>query len=244
MDIEVKGDIISDDSQWIYDWIGWSYTSARNVLKSLKKANGEDVLVKINSPGGSVFAASEIYTALRGYKGNVNIEIHGLAASAASVIAMAGHCKMSPTGQMMVHNVSTSGVDGDYRVMEHTAEMLRNANMTIANAYIDKTGMSEEEALNLMDNETWLSAERALELGMIDEIMFRNTNINIQNKQLKGLYNSFSSIPKELLDQLEKIKDINFSQPNLNNEKVDFLIQKAQAELELLKLRGGKNKHD
>ena len=79
---------------------------------------------------------------------------------------------------------------------------------------------------------------------MIDEIMFRNTNINIKNKQLKGLYNSFSSIPKELLDQLEKIKDINLSQPNLNNEKVDFLMQKAQAELELLKLRGGKNKHD
>ena len=244
MDIEVKGDIIEDDNQWIYDWIGWSYTSARNVLEALKKANGEDVLVKINSPGGSVFAASEIYTALRSYKGNVNIEIHGLAASAASVIAMAGYSKMSPTGQMMVHKVSTSGVAGDYRVMEHTAEMLRSANMTIANAYIDKTGMTEEEALNLMDNETWLTAERALELGMIDEIMFRNTNINIKNKQLKGLYNSFSSIPKELLDQLEKIKDINLSQPNLNNEKVDFLMQKAQAELELLKLRGGKNKHD
>ncbi len=234
MDIEVKGDIIEDDNQWIYDWIGWSYTSARNVLEALKKANGEDVLVKINSPGGSVFAASEIYTALRSYKGNVNIEIHGLAASAASVIAMAGHSKMSPTGQMMVHNVLTSGVGGDYRVMEHTAEMLRSANMTIANAYIDKTGMTEEEALNLMDNETWLTAERALELGMIDEIMFRNTNINVQNKQLKGLYNSFSSIPKELLDQLKIIKNMDINQPN---SKVDFLVQKAHSELEFLKLK-------
>ena len=126
MDIEIKGDIIEDDSQWIYDWIGWSYTTAKNVKNALNNAKGESVTLKINSPGGSVFAASEIYTELRNYKGEVNIEIVGLAASAASVIAMAGKSKMSPTAQLMVHNVSTYA-SGDYRDMEHTEKNLKNA---------------------------------------------------------------------------------------------------------------------
>ena len=72
-DIDIKGDIISDDSQWIYDWIGWSYTSAKNVIKKLKEANGQPVSLKENSPGGDVFAASEIYTELRRSSGEVNI---------------------------------------------------------------------------------------------------------------------------------------------------------------------------
>lgn len=237
MDIEIKGDIIEDDSQWIYDWIGWSYTSAKNVKNALNDAKGESVTLKINSPGGSVFAASEIYTELRNYKGEVNIEIVGLAASAASVIAMAGKSKMSPTAQLMVHNVSTYA-SGDYRDMEHTAEILKNANDTIANAYISKSGMSRDNALELMNKESWLTAAKAKELGLIDEIMFEDSNNlglkGLNNFKKHGLYNSFSSIPKELL---EKLISANKNQPESN--KVDFFIkQKAQAELDLLKLRG------
>lgn len=237
MDIEIKGDIIEDDSQWIYDWIGWSYTTAKNVKNALNNAKGESVTLKINSPGGSVFAASEIYTELRNYKGEVNIEIVGLAASAASVIAMAGKSKMSPTAQLMVHNVSTYA-SGDYRDMEHTAEILKNANDTIANAYISKSGMSRDNALELMNKESWLTAAKAKELGLIDQIMFEDSNNlglkGLNNFKKHGLYNSFSSIPKELL---EKLISANKNQPESN--KVDFFIkQKAQAELDLLKLRG------
>lgn len=237
MDIEIKGDIIEDDSQWIYDWIGWSYTTAKNVKNALNDAKGESVTLKINSPGGSVFAASEIYTELRNYKGEVNIEIVGLAASAASVIAMAGKSKMSPTAQLMVHNVSTYA-SGDYRDMEHTAEILKNANDTIANAYISKSGMSRDNALELMNKESWLTAAKAKKLGLIDEIMFEDSNNlglkGLNNFKKHGLYNSFSSIPKELL---EKLISANKNQPESN--KVDFFIkQKAQAELDLLKLRG------
>ncbi|MFR2777142.1 MAG: head maturation protease, ClpP-related [Intestinibacter bartlettii] len=232
-DIDIKGDIISDDSQWIYDWIGWSYTSAKNVINKLKEANGQPVRLMVNSPGGDVFAASEIYTALRNYTGDVNIEVVGLAASAASVISMAGNSKMSPTAQLMVHNVSTYGVEGDYRVMDHMSEVLRNANATIANAYVAKSGMSMEQALELMNNETWLTAQRAVELGLIDEIMFENNNKpNLTNFKNLQLYNSCTSIPQELLD---KIKE---SQP-INKDEVDFFIkQKAQAQLNLLKIGG------
>lgn len=238
MDIEIKGDIIEDDSQWIYDWIGWSYTSPKNVIGQIKEANGKPINLKINSPGGSVFAASEIYTELRNYKGTVNVQIVGLAASAASVIAMAGKSSMSPTAQIMVHNVSSSA-SGDYRAMDHMSEILRNANDTIANAYIAKTGMTREKALELMDNETWLSAQKAKELGLIDEIMFEDNKPSVQvgltNFNKKVLYNSFSSIPSELL---EKLKIVNGNQP-LNNEVGFFIKQKATAELELLKLKGG-----
>ncbi|WP_270647465.1 head maturation protease, ClpP-related [Paeniclostridium hominis] len=246
MDIEIKGDIIDDDSQWIYDWIGWTYTSAKNVSKQLKQANGQPVKVKVNSPGGSVFAASEIYTELRNYPGEVNIEIIGLAASAASVISMAGKSKMSPTAQIMVHNVSTGGVRGDYRVMEHTAEVLKNANDTIANAYIAKSGMSREQALELMNNETWLSAEKAKELGLVDEIMFESNNVlplnGLHNFKTKGLYNSFSSIPEELI---EKLIQLNGNQPiqtpkKQEDNKVDFFMQQnlEKEKIKIMMLRG------
>ena len=110
--------------------------------------------VIINSGGGSVFAASEIYTTLKSYMGNVIVKIVGLAASAASVVAMAGtKVLMSPTAQMMIHNVTTYA-EGDYRDMEHTAVILKNANDTIANAYRLKSGKTQEELLALMDDET------------------------------------------------------------------------------------------
>ena len=237
MDIDIKGDIISDDYAWIYDWLGYSYTSPSNVVKKIKEANGEDLDIKINSPGGDVFSASEIYSELRSYKGNVNIKILGLAASAASVIAMAGHSSMSPTAQLMVHNVSSS-TSGDYRDMDHMSEVLKNANNTIANAYIAKSGMSREEALELMNNETYLSAQKAKELGLIDEIMFEDTNkgtlYNLSNVNLKGFYNTATSIPKELIENL--MKNVKSNQPT---NKADFLLQqKAKAEIELIKLKG------
>lgn len=235
VDIDIKGDIIEDDSQWIYDWIGWSYTSPKNVINKLKEANGQPVTLKINSPGGSVFAASEIYTELRNYTGDVNIQIVGLAASAASVIAMAGRSSMSPTAQLMVHNVSTRA-GGDYRVMEHTAEILKNANDTIANAYIAKSGMTREEALELMNKESYLSAQKAKELGLIDEIMFDNMQSRLTNNVNLGLYNSLSSIPEEILNLINKSSN----QPIIKeNNMVDiFMQQKAKSELDILKLGG------
>lgn len=227
MDIEVKGDIISDDYAWIYDWLGYNYASPSKIINQIKEANGEELNIKVNSPGGDVFAASDIYTELRNYKGNVNINITGLAASAASVISMARHSSMSPTAQLMVHNVSSSA-SGDYRDMDHMSEVLKNANNTIANAYMCKSGMSREQALEIMNNETWLTAQQAKELGLIDEIMFEDTNkvnlMNLSNMNLKGFYNSASSIPKELIENLMKNNKPNKDQPIIS-DKVDLFIE-------------------
>mgnify|MGYP000575873285 CR=1 FL=1 len=177
--VSVKGAIIASDDQWIYDLFGIDATSPKVISNAIVEANGEELEVEINSGGGDVFAGSEIYTALKDYSGNVTIKIVGIAASAASVIAMAGDkILMSPTGQMMIHNV-LSRTTGDHRDMNHASDILKNANTTIANAYRLKTGMSEENLLAMMDKETWLTPQEALENKFIDEIMFNNGNINL-----------------------------------------------------------------
>ena len=167
--INVKGTVVSDDDAWIYNWFGIEAVSPNAISAALAEANGDDVVIRINSKGGDIFAGSEIYDLISSYEGNVLIRIVGMAASAASVIAMAAESEIAPTGLMMIHNVQ-SGAHGDYREMEHSAEVLREANRSIMAAYREKTGMSEDELLSLMDNETFMSADTAIEFGFVDKM--------------------------------------------------------------------------
>ena len=167
--IPIKGTIVSNNDSWIYDWFGWDYTAPKNVALP---ETGEDIEVHINSGGGDVYAGSEIYTALRSYSGKVVVKIVGIAASAASVIAMAGdEVEISPTAQIMIHNVS-SNVSGDHNALLHEAEVLEGFNKSIANAYIYKTGKALDDLLSLMDKTTWFDAEAAVNQGFADKIMF------------------------------------------------------------------------
>ena len=223
--IDVKGQIIESGNEWVYDWLGLESTSPKKIIKALQEAGGEDVEIYINSPGGSIFAGSEIYTELRNYSGKKIIKITGIAASAASVIAQAGECEISPTGMFMIHNVKTSA-SGDYRDMDNTGDALRAANQSIMNAYIDKTGMDAEILQDLMDRKTYLSAQQAVDHGFVDKIMFSDNAIPMQN--------AFGGIPPETIAKLRNmIKDPGQKTP-------DFLIHKAQAELrlKLLNLKG------
>ncbi len=175
--VSIRGPIVSSNEQRIYEWFGIEATSPKSVMNVINSAEGDDLEVEINSGGGSVFAGSEIYTALKSYTGNVTVKIMGIAASAASVIAMAGKkIIMSPTSQMMVHNVSAMA-SGDHRDMSHMSDVLKGANETIANAYMIKSGKTQEELLELMDNETWLTPSKAVEMGLADEIMFEELNL-------------------------------------------------------------------
>lgn len=167
--INVKGTVVSDDDAWIYNWFGIEAVSPNAISAALAEANGDDVVIRINSNGGDIFAGSEIYDLISSYEGNVLIRIVGMAASAASVIAMAAESEIAPTGLMMIHNVS-SYASGDYRDMEHSAEVLKEANRSIMAAYREKTGMSEDELLSLMDNETFMSADTAIEFGFVDKM--------------------------------------------------------------------------
>ena len=224
--IDIKGEIINSNNQWIYDWLGMEATSPKKISDALRDAGGEDVEIHINSPGGDVFAGSEIYTLLRGYSGKVKIKILGIAASAASVIAQAGESEISPTGMFMIHNVKTWS-SGDYRDMEYTAEALRAANESIINAYVAKTGMTQEELQGLMDRETYIAAAQAVEYGFVDKVMFA--------EQAPELRNGFGLLPEETLKKIKNlIKNPTPSGP-------DILMQnKAAMKLKLLNLRGEK----
>ncbi len=166
----VKGTIVADDDKWIYEWFGITATCPEDIHTAIQNANGEELEVEINSGGGDVIAGNEIYTALRMYKGKVNIIISGMAASAASYIATARHCEISPVGIFMIHNAS-GGARGDYHAMDKESEILQTVNRAIATAYMNKTKMPLDDLLDLMDQESWLTAEKALEYGFVDAIV-------------------------------------------------------------------------
>lgn len=137
----------------------------------LKQHTG-DVTVWINSPGGDVFAAAQIYTMLRNHPGKVTVKIHGIAASAASVVAMAGDTTLiSPVGMLMIHNPSTMAA-GEKKDMEQAIAVLEEVKESILNAYVAKTGLSRNRLAKMMDAETWLNANEAKRLGFVDGILF------------------------------------------------------------------------
>lgn len=162
----IDGEITSE-SYW---WEPEGLVVARRFRQQLAKCG--DVTVYINSPGGDVFAGAEIYTMLREHPGKVTVKISGIAASAASVIAMAGdEVLISPCGYMMIHDPWTFCA-GNARDFEKEAEVLREITKGIINAYIEKTGKSEEELRELLEAETYMSAEVAIREGFADGMLY------------------------------------------------------------------------
>ncbi len=151
-------------------WLGDEITPAM-FRDELTKVSG-NLTVWINSPGGDCISASQIYTMLRSHKGKVTVKIDGIAASAASVVAMSGDETMiSPTGYLMIHNPMTLA-SGNKSEMEKAIALLDEIKEGIINAYVRKTGLSRNKISKLMDDETWLNAEKALQLGFVDGILF------------------------------------------------------------------------
>ena len=140
-------------------------------------AGSGDVVIWVNSPGGDCVAASQIYTMLMEYKGRVTVKIDGIAASAASVIAMAGtEVLMAPTSLLMIHNPLTVAI-GDSEEMQKAIAMLDEVKESIINAYELKTGISRAKLAHLMDAETWMNAQKAIELGFADGILTRDIGV-------------------------------------------------------------------
>lgn len=157
--------VISDETWW-----GDEVTP--KLFKDELLAGSGNITVWINSPGGDVFAAAQIYNMLMDYTGKITVKIDGLAASAASVIAMAGgDVYMSPVSMLMIHNPSTIAV-GDSEEMLRAKALLDEVKESIINAYELKCGLSRAKLAHLMDAETWMNANKAIELGFADKIMF------------------------------------------------------------------------
>lgn len=134
-------------------------------------AGSGDVVIWLNSPGGDCIAASQIYSMLMDYKGNVTVKIDGIAASAASVLAMAGtRVLMAPTALMMIHNPATVAF-GDHEDMQKAIEMLEEVKESIINAYEIRTNLSHTQLSHMMDETTWMNAKKAIELGFADDLL-------------------------------------------------------------------------
>ncbi|MGG6831957.1 UNVERIFIED_CONTAM: Clp protease ClpP [Streptococcus canis] len=160
-----------------------------------------NITVWINSPGGDCVAAAQIYNMLMEYKGGVTVKIDGIAASAASVIAMAGtKVLMSPVSMLMIHNPMTLAF-GNVGEMEKAIAMLDEVKESIINAYEIKTGMSRAKLSHLMDVETWMDANKAVELGFADDILKRSETTNMEVPQVSMMY-SKAQVVNSLMDKL------------------------------------------
>lgn len=161
-----------------------------------------DITVWINSPGGDCVAAAQIYNMLMDYKGNVTVKIDGIAASAASVIAMAGtRVLVSPVSMLMIHNPATVAF-GDSTEMQKAIAMLDEVKESIINAYEIKTGMSRAKLSHLMDAETWMDAHTAVDMGFADEILMRPSDTPVENEADGPMLFSRAAVTNSLLDKL------------------------------------------
>ena len=181
------------------------------------------VVIWLNSPGGDCIAASQIYSMLMDYKGNVTVKIDGIAASAASVIAMAGtEVLMAPTALMMIHNPATMAF-GDHAEMQKAIEMLSEVKESIINAYEIKTGLSRSKLSHLMDDETWMNAKKAMELGFADGMLEDEK----KSPSPEAYAFSSSTVERSLMNKLcNKAKAQKEPLPEVTGRSVDELMDR------------------
>ena len=227
--VDIRGVIIPNDYKWFYDYFEEDSTCPRDVQRTIDALKPGEILdVFVNSPGGVISAGSEIYTMLRALPADaVKIHIMGEACSAASVISMAGWSEMAPTALMMVHCVS-SYQDGNHADMEHMAEVLRTADQALSTAYTAKTGMTEAEALEMMEHETWLTAQQAKDRGLVDAIMFEEPEAAVP--MVAG---PLFRLPT--MEQMERVKALMAEQEAPTDKATEHkALDAARAELDLL----------
>ena len=179
-------------------WYGDEITP--QIFRSELNSGQGKVTVWINSPGGDCFAAAQIYNMLMEYPGTVDVHIDGIAASAASVIAMAGnHVAISPVGMMMIHNPATVSI-GDEWEMKKAMDMLSEVKESIINAYELKTGLPRKQLSNMMNAESWMNAKKALELGFADSILYDGDD---EDDEPEGMIFSRAAVTNSLLNKLK-----------------------------------------
>lgn len=189
----------------------------------LNKGNG-NITVWINSPGGDCVAAAQIYNMLIDYKGDVTVKIDGIAASAASVIAMAGtKVLMSPVSMLMIHNPMTIAF-GNKGEMEKAISMLDEVKESIINAYEIKTGLSRAKLSHLMDSETWMDANKAVELGFADDILKRSEANDMEIPRISMMYQE-AQVVNSLMDKLATKCKIENKETN-TGVKADSLMER------------------
>ena len=215
--IDIFGDIVSE--KWFDEET--SATSFRDALKELGDVS--TINLSINSGGGSVFDGIAIYNMLKSHKATVNVYVEGLAASIASVIAMSGDTITMRSGSMMMVHMPWTLSQGNAEEMRKTADTLEKTGDSIVDIYSERTGISSDDIRNIMNDETWLSAEEAVEQGWATKLDKKEAVMNSVPKEILG---RFSNVPKNVLERVEK--------KTLSQDRLD-LIEREKQTLKLLK---------
>ena len=207
--LELRGTIASES--WYDDDI------TPKMFKDELLSGSGDITVYINSPGGDCVAAAQIYNMLSEYPGKVTVKIDAIAASAASVIAMSGDTVlMSPASMMMIHNPATIAF-GDHNEMQKAIDMLAEVKESIINAYQMKTGLSRAKLSKLMEAETWMAANKAIELGFVDGIFGKKQSEESQDEQ--------ENTPDE--EEQNTASSFLFSRKTVNSNLLNKLTKKS-----------------
>ncbi|GAK31965.1 phage ATP-dependent endopeptidase [Weissella oryzae SG25] len=221
--INLTGPVMGDEQGWIYDWLGLNAIHPSKIHDLLNEANDDEIVVNLSSGGGEVVAASEIYTALRQSDKHVVINVTGMAASAASVIAMAGdEINISPTAQIMIHQASIS-IQGNKDDLEKISGLLDKTDKSIADAYVQRTGLPVEDVLKMMSDETFLTAKDAVDYHFADSIMFvEDSKSKVTNSVNDGM------LPDAVVNKIGTMI-VQTKQETLNNEDTSRLDIKSKA---------------
>ena len=200
--INIKGPIISNDDAWIYRFFGWDYAAPKALSDALEQAAGEDVELEINSPGGYVSCGYEMYADIMNYPGKVTAHVICAASAATLLLCAANEVLISDAGYIMIHNASVSA-SGNKNTMQQTHDRLQAIDDGIINAYVRKTGKEKEELQKLMDDETYMSPERAIELGFADGYLFGAPGEKVKDANVQQFVASeIQLIPEDKIKEL------------------------------------------
>lgn len=232
IELRIDGDIAMDDDFWSM-LFGIENVTPKGFIAELAQYKGKDINVWINSYGGDVYAASRIYTALKEHKGKVKVKIDGVAISAASVIAMAGdEILMSPTSILMIHN-PWGNFQGEAKDLRHGADVLDEVKETIINAYQLKTKKSRAKISQMMDEETWMSAKKAIAEGFVDGMLYtENKEEPVENSFMFSRFAIQNSVNNRTRDFIKQYNQ-RFKETYKDEETIKLLKAKLALECEL-----------
>ena len=220
--IKVNGMIVSDQHKEIYDEWQIENTAPKDIFSQLPKKDSEPIEIHISSGGGDAYAGFLIYTQLKAYPGKKTVKILNIAASAASIIAMAGdEVLISPVAQLMIHNAWTTQT-GNQHAMREVADQLEELAESLVNAYELRTNQSREQIKKWLDSETYFSAHKAVEYGFADEVMYSESRT--QNKVIAACVGMDGLLSASVIDEHIQKKEKQSSQNQKSKKRVSFLF--------------------
>lgn len=250
--VRIHGPIVSNDTALFYNWVGWDCCCPRDVETALENAEGEDITLEINSPGGVCVSGYEIYNKIRGYSGNVTAHVIYAASAATLAACAADQTLISEAGIYMIHNTQ-SMAEGDYRQMDETGDALRQFNESLFNVYEKKTGMSRDDIQSLMDGNTYMGPQKAIDYKFADGLIPDSKGTNLMTTAVAAQTQIVpENIAKEIMAMLKNKEVAPVQQTNaVNTQKQkgeknmtleEFKAQGAEAAAELASvIEGAKN---